>query len=471
MNKNRKKKKSVVVGESMVVVIAEASGRSAEEVQSHLERLRTEAKNVDGSAWVFAELAFRAKAEYCMNNEQIAEVVGYSAPRVGEFINTYSLFKDSPQRAAATFDMANSARKVWKNFDATGKAASTAETVLSGIIKTGASARQTRKVLAGQLRERKMAEAKKEAEAILTASPWISEVCFNTDCLKMLDRISDGSLGLVHFDPPYIGYKRLGIGTYTTAHDDISGIEVEADSLGREAALNLYCEFFRRIPPKLRRNGCVAAYLSATTSSDLDGLVQILKAIDEAGLRIAHEIHWLKNRIPPKNFEWPFSTQTETIWILCRKDEEVFDCFDYEAAKPSYLEEGFSLRSNVIAFKTATGKYLADKRAGRPTEKVVHSFEKPCELSMYLTEKLSLPGEIVWDACGCHGNLALGAMRVGRKVIYTESNANRYAEGVRRIHRELSVKGNDKPESEIEVKPLTIAVRMPEDLNDLAKAA
>ena len=213
------------------------------------------------------------------------------------------------------------------------------------------------------------------------------------------------------------------------------------------------------------------AYLSATSTSDLPGLQEILKAIDEGGLRVAHELHWLKNRIPPKSFERPFSTQTETIWILCRKGDVTVDCLDHDAPKPPYLEEGFSLRSNVMSFKTVTGKYLADKRAGRPTEKIVHTFEKPCELSMYLTEKLCLPGELVWDACGCHGNLAIGAIRVGRKVIYTESHADRFAEGLRRIHRELAAVQANKPDSEIEAKPLPQPIDQSDDLNGLAKAA
>jgi DNA modification methylase len=338
-------------------------------------------------------------------------------------------------------------------------------------VKTGATARQTRKALASQIRKKNQADADAEASTLLATSPWMNDVCVKIDCLQMLDRMPDGSLGLVHFDPPYIGYERLEYGTYTSAHDDISGIEVDADSLGREAALGLYCDFFRRIGPKVKKNRCVVAYLSATTTSDLKGLHEILKAIDEGGLRIAHELHWLKNRIPPKNFERPFSTQTETIWILCRKGDVTVDCLDHDAPKPAYLEEGFSLRSNVICFKTATGKYLADKRAGRPTEKIVHSFEKPCELSMYLTEKLSLPGEIVWDACGCHGNLAIGAIRVGRKVIYTESHADRFAEGMRRINRELTAVQENKPSSEIEAKPLPTTIDHSDSPNHFAQAA
>ena len=149
----------------------------------------------------------------------------------------------------------------------------------------------------------------------------------------------------------------------------------------------------------------------------------------------------------------------------------MYDCFDHDAPKPSYLEDGFSLRSNVIRFKTVTGKYLADKRAGRPTEKIVHSFEKPSEVAMYLSEKLCLPGELVWDACGCHGNLAIGAIRVGRKVIVTESHADRFAECVRRIHRELAAAQDNKPNSEIEAKPLPQTIDQSDDLNGLAKAA
>lgn len=471
----RKKKKvginKVRDDKPLHLVLAAKSGHSVEEVQEFLERLKLDAVDEARTSWNLAHRAVEGKTTFKMTNEQIAKWIRRSAPRVGEFVNTMSVYGNSPLKDTASFDQANTARKVWNNYDKTAKANTTPEAVLENIIKSGDTARQTRKKLNTQIREKRQKEAADEAGAILDAAMWLNEVCFQANCLEFLDRLPDMSLSLVHFDPPYFGMARLGIGTYSTAHDDISGIECDADSLDRDDAVKLYCEFFRRIAPKLKKNGCVAAYLSATTSSDLPGLKDVLTAIDEGGLRIAHEVHWLKDRIPPKNFERPFSTQTETIWILCRKDEHVFDCFDHDAPKPPYLEDGFSLRSNVIRFKTVTGKYIADKRAGRPTEKIVHSFEKPCELAMYLTEKLSLPGELVWDACGCHGNLTLGAIRVGRKVIYTESNADRFAEGVRRVHRELAADQDNKPNSEIEAKPLSQAIDQSDDLNGLAKAA
>ena len=449
--------------ESLLLSLAAESGRGVDEVQTHLERLKEEADKVDGSAWTFAALAYDGKEVFRMNNEQIAKWVGYSTPRVGEFINTYALFKASPLKEQARFDLANTARKVWSNFDPAAKQQSSPEAVLESVIKSGASARGFRKTLASAKRAENIAKALSETEQLLKQNPDLHMTCKSIDCLHMIETLPDACVRLALFDPPYIGYKRLGRGTYTTGHEDVSGIEMDADNLGREDALKLYCNFFRRVERILVKNGSVAAFLSATTSSDLEGLVGILRAIDEGGLRIAHELHWLKNKIPPKNFERPFSTQTETVWILCRKDEDTMDCFDYERERPSYLPESVSLRSNVFSFKTATGKYLADRKAGRPTEEIVHSFEKPPELAMYLTEKLSLPGELVWDACGCHGNLAIGAIRCGRKILYTESHADRFAEGARRIHRELEASAPPH----VEVKPFPVVG----NIFDLAQAA
>jgi hypothetical protein len=139
--------------------------------------------------------------------------------------------------------------------------------------------------------------------------------------------------------------------------------------------------------------------------------------------------------------------------VLCRLDEAVVDCYDQSIGRPSYMTEECGLRSNLIRVKSASKQYIADKRAGRPTEEIFHAFEKPFELAMYLTEKLSLPGELVWDACGCHGNLSLGAMRVGRRVLYTESHPDRYAEGLRRIHREMEGRSRRLPSASVEVKP------------------
>lgn len=413
-----------------------AAGKLGEgTVREHLERLHSKAKAADTSTWEFASLAWVAKDRFGFTLNNIREyLTPYSPERVSEFINTYAQFRESEFAGNVCFDVANSARKAFHGFDAAGREENTPEDVLRSFVNRKLTARGARREVARLNRNRRMERCKEEAQEIGVKHPDLLDNCRQADCREVLAHLPENSVQLILHDPPYLGYKRQGVKTYTNGQEDVNGMEAAADNLDPVQALAVYCDMIRGAPRVLKSKGVLALFLSATMHHDLSALRAMFDAIEDAGLRIEHELFWAKNKIPPKNFERPFSTQTETIWLLCRKDEAIDDHYDNERGLPPYLPKQPTLRSNIIYCDTETGKFLANRRSGKQGNLVVHQFEKPVELGMYLVEKLSLPDDLVWDSCACHGNLTLAAIKTGRRYLYSESHPDRFAEGLRRIH-------------------------------------
>jgi DNA modification methylase len=408
-------------------------------VREHLERLRLTAGAANRSAWELASLAHKVKEEFGFSLENLSEYVKpYSASRLSEYVRTYEVFLGTEVPNDACFDLANVARKTYNGLHGEAKLQQSPESVLRSFVARNLTSRQARVELAEMMRQRNLERSTKKAEQVKDENPGLLDTCHNKDCRLVLADQPENSVKLLLGDPPYLGYERLGIKTYTTGHEGLSGLEADADSLDPEDALELYCDLIKAAPRVLAENGVLALFLSATMHTDLPAFRAIMNAIESSGLRIAHELHWVKNKMPPKNFAYPFSTQTEVIWLLCRKNEAVLDCYNNSAGAPKYLPKQTALRSNLIYCDTETGRYLAARRSGKHHNLVVHQFEKPVELGMFLIEKLTLPGELVLDACGCHANLTLAAMRLKRHFIFCESHPERFAEGLRRIHEEQS---------------------------------
>jgi DNA modification methylase len=58
-------------------------------------------------------------------------------------------------------------------------------------------------------------------------------------------------------------------------------------------------------------------------------------------------------------------------------------------------------------------------------------------LCKFLISKHSFEGELVFDACGCSGNFCIAAHQLNRKFIYSETNADNYELGSRRINEAI----------------------------------
>lgn len=67
-----------------------------------------------------------------------------------------------------------------------------------------------------------------------------------------------------------------------------------------------------------------------------------------------------------------------------------------------------------------------------------HLFEKPVELMERLINKHSYPGEAILEPFGGTGPVSRAAIRLGRRWLYTESNARNFELGSQLIQTELT---------------------------------
>ncbi len=272
-------------------------------VQEHLERLRQTAGAANKSAWELAGLAHKVKEEFGFSLENLCEYVKpYSTSRLSEYVRTYQVFLGTEVPHDACFDLANVARKTYNGLHGEAKLQQSPESVLRSFVARNLTSRQARIELAEMMRERNLERSTKKAEQIKDENPGLLDVCHNKDCRIVLADQPEHSVKLLLGDPPYLGYERLGIKTYTTGHEGLSGLEADADSLDPKDALELYCDLIKAAPRVLAENGVLALFLSATMHTDLPAFQAIMNAIESSGLRIAHELHWVKNKMPPKNF-------------------------------------------------------------------------------------------------------------------------------------------------------------------------
>ncbi len=143
---------------------------------------------------------------------------------------------------------------------------------------------------------------------------------------------------------------------------------------------------------------------------------EISRAVEQYGWEVDTVVIWDKDNVQPGNFERPWSTQCEWLWILKQEGEEL-------------INHDNSPRGDIVRFKPAFA-------AG--TSSQLHTFEKPESLLRFLVSKHSFEGELIVDAFGCTGSMCAAALAMGRRWIYCESHRENYEIGAGRIERARS---------------------------------
>ena len=138
-------------------------------------------------------------------------------------------------------------------------------------------------------------------------------------------------------------------------------------------------------------------------------------AIERFHWEIVGPIIWDKGRTQPGRFDSPYSTQGEMLWVLHRPGNR--------------LANHDSSRRDMIL------RFVPLSFPGRG-HRQIHGYEKPVALCEHLLRKHSRPGDVMFDACGCTGSMSVAAIRLRRKWVYAESNAENYRFGVARIAAE-----------------------------------
>jgi len=214
---------------------------------------------------------------------------------------------------------------------------------------------------------------------------------------------SDKTIQILAIDPPYV----YGDDTYGSR----SARSLACDNDDPESAVAMVIDVLRDWQDKLATGGVVLLWQPWQSL-----LTEIAQAIERYRWAIVGPIIWDKGRPQPGQFESPYSVQGEFLWVLHRLGDRLIN---YDGSPRHSI-----LRFSPMSFPGVS----ADQ---------VHCFEKPESLSEFLIQKHSRRGDLVFDACGCTGAITAAAIRLERRWVYAESNAENHRLGSERIGRAL----------------------------------
>lgn len=234
------------------------------------------------------------------------------------------------------------------------------------------------------------------------AHDWVNR-CHHADFRKLLDVIPDASCKIIYVDPPYANYRRVADGRYSAG----SMTRTECDNETGVEAVALTVDLLRHWSPKLVPGGVLLLWQSSGPLRK-----QLATAIETYGWEVETVVIWDKAAIQPGNFESPYSTQTEWLWVLKR-------------ASDTLINHDNSPRGDMLRFPPVHRLAELQDRA--------HAFEKPLALCHFLVGKHSYEGEVVVDLCACTGSMAAAAAKMNRRWVYVESNAENYRLGEQRL--------------------------------------
>jgi DNA modification methylase len=221
------------------------------------------------------------------------------------------------------------------------------------------------------------------------------------DVLPLFD---DRSIQIFNFDPPYVFAGQNGERTYRSRSARSLSCDAGHDPA---AATELVVDALRDGLPKLATGGVLLLWQAWQSLH-----APIADAARENGWTIVGPIIWDKGRPQPGRLDSPYSIQGEMLWVLHRAGDELQN------------HDGSS-REMILRFPPVSFPGRAHRQ--------IHGYEKPIELCEHLIRKHSRPGEVIFDGCGCTGSMSVGAINLGRRWAYAESNRENYRCGASRI--------------------------------------
>lgn len=219
----------------------------------------------------------------------------------------------------------------------------------------------------------------------------------------LLPRFPDRSIKILNLDPPYV----YGHGIYRCG----STRSLACDSDDPASAIGMVVDVLRDWQPKLVDGGVVLLWQPWGSLR-----AEIAEAMDRYGWDVFGPVIWDKSRPQPGQFDTAYSVQGEMLWVL--------------------HPQGDVPRNHDGSSRQAILRVPPVSYPGRAHEQE-HCFEKPADLCELLIRKHSHPGELVFDACGCTGTMTVAAVRLKRRWVYAESNAENYGIGRDRIGQVL----------------------------------
>lgn len=239
-------------------------------------------------------------------------------------------------------------------------------------------------------------------------------VLYHTDCLKILEQLSENSIDMIFADPPY----NLSNGGFTVhAGRRVSVNKGEWDvSKGLKKDFEFHLSWIRACKKVLKPNGTI--WISGTYHS----IYECGFALQVAGYKILNDIVWYKPNASP-NLSCRYFTASHETLLWARKDKKAKHIFNYKLMKMGDWPEDLLKRMNkqmrsvwiveaprhsVWAINTPNSW---EKKFGK------HPTQKPFELLKRIVLASTKKGDVILDPFTGSSTTGLAAVVNGRKFI------------------------------------------------------
>ena len=350
---------------------------------------------------------------------------GRSKPRLSQFYSNAKEFPPGRRRTDILFDQHEviriSAKRVEKAAKSSGeKFVVKKEKYLKLIgksIKTGRGlSRAITKMMSCDAREelekRQACRNAQKLEQLPPEKKSIIDACHNVDYVKILEKMEDGSIDLIHLDPPYGQFMKTRDGKYDMSSSASSFTDCANET--EIEAIKTTIAGIQIAEKKLKPNGVIALWQSGRYLRP-----QIASAIEAAGLLIWMPLIWEKSP-QPGDMNTPITISSEFCYIISRKDAVL------ENMAVNHPE--YSSRKQIWDFPV-----VKHNAAEVSLQKQTHAFEKPRQWNELLIHKFCAENGIVFDGFGASGSMCEACIELNRRFVYCEFHPNNFRLGQCRI--------------------------------------
>ena len=375
------------------------SSRASKTVMQILGELRRLLIAETKYAFEIGDLVVMLKKEHGMRVKEIAVKLGVSAQRLGELKRTAEAYSPNERRFDVDVHYYTIAGRAARRLKVS------PVTLLDEIVeKRIETTRNATRFLAQKIAAANRSDSDQLNAIIGAKGRNVIGRCHHDDYRRVVPRLPDGSVKLMIADPPYGQYGRVPDGKVFP----VSSTRRDADNLASAEAREVTIDLFRLMPHKMIAGGCIALF----RPGGLPDPSWLLDSAEIFGWDCQHAVTWHKKHIQLGDGRTAYSISTERILFFVRVGEVM-------------INHDGSSRSDVIEVPPIRPNYTNGHNH--------HLWGKPVALAEVLIGKHTYEGELVFEPFGASGFGSVGAVHLGRRWVYSESNEENFQLGAHRI--------------------------------------